>query len=144
MRLILQWIHPWLLNKKSFKIRCFKQDLLYIAIREREKLRDLGMFFKRNFKCFKNEKVNFSQLILKLECLLYQNIYIISSYFKLFIEKFRLNKKKVYQQFKKNAVDYLYINLTCIFICIYIAFEKFQQKCLKTDIYIIIYKSFFI
>ena len=40
---------------------------LYMAIREREKLRDLGMFFKPSFKCFKNEKVNFIQAILKLE-----------------------------------------------------------------------------
>jgi len=47
-----------------------------MAILERKKLRDLGMFFKRSFKCFKNEKFNFIQVILKLECLLYHNIYI--------------------------------------------------------------------
>jgi len=38
-----------------------------MAIRERETLRDLDMFFKRSFKCFKNEKNNFIQAILKLE-----------------------------------------------------------------------------
>jgi len=47
-----------------------------MAIRERKKLRDLGMFFKLSFKCFKNEKFNFIQAILKLETLLYQNIFI--------------------------------------------------------------------
>jgi len=40
------------------------------------KWRDLGMVFKPNFKCLKNKKINFSPAILKLETLLYQNIYI--------------------------------------------------------------------
>jgi len=35
------------------------------------------MVFKPSFKCFKNEKINFIQVILKLECLFYQNIYIL-------------------------------------------------------------------
>ena len=30
-----------------------------MAIREKGKLRDLGIFFKRSFKCFKNEKIIF-------------------------------------------------------------------------------------
>jgi hypothetical protein len=53
------------------------------------KLRDLGMVFKPSFKCLKNKKINFSPAILKLETLLYQNIYIyiISSYI-LFAERF--------------------------------------------------------
>ncbi len=34
------------------------------------------MVFKPNFKCFKNEKNNFIQAILKLETLLYQNTFI--------------------------------------------------------------------
>jgi hypothetical protein len=46
----------------------------FVAIREKGKLRDLGMVFKPSFKCFKNEKISFIQVILKLECL-----YIISS-----------------------------------------------------------------
>jgi len=46
-----------------------------MALREREKIRDLGMFFKPSFKCFKNEKINFIQAILKLEILLDQNIF---------------------------------------------------------------------
>jgi len=47
-----------------------------MAIREKGKLRDLGMVFKPSFKCFKNIKVIFIQVILKLECLFYQNTYI--------------------------------------------------------------------
>jgi len=47
-----------------------------MAIREKGKLRDLGMVFKPSFKCFKNEKNIFIQAILKLECLFYHNIYI--------------------------------------------------------------------
>ena len=33
------------------------------------------MVFKQIFKCLKNEKINFIKVILKLEYLLYQNIY---------------------------------------------------------------------
>jgi hypothetical protein len=51
------------------------------------KLRDLGMVFKPSFKCLKNKKINSSPAILKLETLLYQNIYIISSYI-IFAERF--------------------------------------------------------
>jgi hypothetical protein len=58
--------------------------------------------FKPSFKCFKNEKIIFIRVILKLECLFCQNIYIISSYIK-FVERFRLKKKVVYQ-FKKHAI----------------------------------------
>ena len=46
-----------------------------MAIREKGKLRDLGMVFKPSFKCFKNEKIIFSQVILKLECLFFHRIY---------------------------------------------------------------------
>ena len=35
------------------------------------------MVFKPSFECFKNEKINFIQAILKLETLLYQNIFIL-------------------------------------------------------------------
>ena len=46
-----------LLNKKIIlKKRYFKLEILYMAICEKEKLRDLGMVFKPSFKCFKNEK----------------------------------------------------------------------------------------
>jgi hypothetical protein len=62
-----------------------------MAILEIGKLRDLGMVFKPGFKCFKNEKSIFIQVILKLECLFYQNI---SSYI-IFVERFRLKQKKV-------------------------------------------------
>jgi hypothetical protein len=51
------------------------------------------MVFKQRFKYLKNEKINFIRLILKQECLIYQNIYIyiISSYFT-FVEPFRLKQ----------------------------------------------------
>jgi len=60
-----------------------------MAIREKGKLRDLGMVFKPSFKCLKIKKINFIQVILKLETLLYQNIYIyiISSYI-IFVKPF--------------------------------------------------------
>ena len=46
-----------LLNqKKKFKSVVFKLEILYKAIREKRKLRDLGMFFKPSFKCLKNKK----------------------------------------------------------------------------------------
>jgi hypothetical protein len=51
------------------------------------------LIFKPSFKCLKNEKINYIQAILKLETLLYQNIYIISSYF-FFVETFRLKQQK--------------------------------------------------
>jgi hypothetical protein len=35
-----------------------------MAIREKGKLRDLGMVFKPSFKCLKNEKIIFIQVIL--------------------------------------------------------------------------------
>jgi hypothetical protein len=41
------------------------------------KLRNLGMVFKSSFKCFKNKKINFIQAFLKLESLVYKNIYIL-------------------------------------------------------------------
>jgi hypothetical protein len=64
-----------------------------MAIREKGKLRDLGMVFKPSFKCLKNKKINLLPAILKLETLLYHNIYIyiISSYI-IFAET-RTNKK---------------------------------------------------
>ena len=43
-----------LLNKKKVL-----KSLLYMAIREKGKLRDLGMVIKPSFECFKNEKINF-------------------------------------------------------------------------------------
>jgi hypothetical protein len=67
-----------------------------MAIREREKILDLGMFFKRSFKCFKNEKVNFIQAILKLEILLYQNIFISFYHILYLLSDLDSNKKKVY------------------------------------------------
>ncbi len=51
-----------------------------MAIHEKEKLRGFGMVFKPSFKCFKNEKIIFSQVILKIECLFYQNICVTQSW----------------------------------------------------------------
>jgi len=58
-----------------------------MAIREKGKLRDLVMAFKPSFKCLKNEKINSIQAIIKLETILHQNIYIISSYI-IFVQPF--------------------------------------------------------
>ncbi len=49
-----------------------------MAIHKKGKWRDLGMVFKPSLKCFKNEKIIFIKVILKQECLFYQNIYIYS------------------------------------------------------------------
>ena len=54
------------------------------------KLRDLGMVFKPSFKCLKNKKINFIPAILKLETLLYQNIYICSD------QSWNLNNLKIF------------------------------------------------
>jgi hypothetical protein len=40
--------------------------------------RKKGMVFKPSFKCFKNEKINLSQASLKLETLLFQNMFLLS------------------------------------------------------------------
>ncbi len=47
-----------------------------MALRKKGKWRDLGMVYKPSCKCFKNDKIIFIQVILKLECLFYQNIYV--------------------------------------------------------------------
>ncbi len=39
--------------------------------------RKKGMVFKPSFKCFKNEKINFTPAFLKLETLLFQNMFIL-------------------------------------------------------------------
>ena len=51
-----------------------------MAICKKGKWRDLGMVFKQSLKRLKNKKIIFIKLILNLECLFYQNLYIISSY----------------------------------------------------------------
>jgi len=53
-----------------------------------KELLDFGMFFKPSFKCLKNKKINFSPAILKLETLLYQNIYNNISFYIIFAERF--------------------------------------------------------
>ncbi len=41
-------------SSEPHKNRCFKLEILYMAIREKEKLRNLGMVFKPSLKCLKN------------------------------------------------------------------------------------------
>ena len=43
-----------LLNKKKYKICCFKLEILYMTIFEKRKLRDLGIVVKPISKFFKN------------------------------------------------------------------------------------------
>ncbi len=45
-----------------------------MAIREKGKLNDLGIFFKPSFKCLKNKKISLLPAILKPETLLNQNV----------------------------------------------------------------------
>jgi hypothetical protein len=59
--------------------------------------------FKLSFKCLENKKIN--PLILKLETLLYQNIYIISSYI-IFAERFRFKKKSGLWEKKKTVINF--------------------------------------
>ena len=59
------------------------------------KLRDLGMVFKPSFKCLKNKRINLSPAILKLETLLYQNIYILFHLILYSQSDFDSKKKKV-------------------------------------------------
>ena len=72
-----------LLNRKKILNPLFQTgDVVY----GEGKLRDLGMFFKPSFKSLKKK---FSPAILKLETLLYKNIYIyIDSSFTIFAERF--------------------------------------------------------
>jgi hypothetical protein len=53
------------------------------------------MVFKPSFKCLKNKKINFSPAILKLETLLYQNIYILFHLILYSQNDFDSKKKKV-------------------------------------------------
>jgi len=67
----------------------------------RKNSRKSGIFFKPSFKCLENKKINFSPAILKLETLLYQNIYI-SFHLILYLQsdfdkKKMLNRKKTRQ-----------------------------------------------
>ena len=75
-----------------------------MAIHEREKLCDLGLFFKRSFKCFKNEKNNFIQAIRKLETLLYQNIFISFHLISYILSDLDSNKKKGTSSLKNMTV----------------------------------------
>ena len=67
------------------KLRVIKYQLINIRV-------DLGMVFKQRFKYQKNEKINFIKVILKLDCLFYQNIYILFNLFFMFVEPFRLKR----------------------------------------------------
>jgi hypothetical protein len=68
--------------------------MMGMAIREKEKWRDLGMVFKPSFKYLKNKKINFIQAILKLETLLCQNIHIFFHLILLYVGPFRMKQKK--------------------------------------------------
>ncbi len=66
-------------------------NLLLIFTWQNKHYVDSGMVFKQSFKYLKNEKIYFIQVILKLECLSYQKIYIFSSNF-IFVEPFWLKQ----------------------------------------------------
>ncbi len=58
------------------------------------------MAFKQRLKYLKNEKINLVKVILKLECLVYQNINIL---FHLIIYRFDKNKSKKWSSRKKTC-----------------------------------------
>jgi hypothetical protein len=63
------------------------------------------MIFKQRFKYLKNEEINFIKVILKLEYLFYQNVYILFNLFFLFVELFRLKQiQKMYKENKKLTI----------------------------------------
>jgi len=68
------------------------------------KLRDLGMVFKPGFKCLKNKKINFIQAFLKLETLLYQNIYVLFHLILYSQSDFDLKKKSDLTLIKINVI----------------------------------------
>jgi len=60
------------------------------------------LVFKQSFKYLKNEKINLSKVMIKLECLFYLNIYVLfylilysKSHFDLNKSKKRSNRKKI-------------------------------------------------
>jgi len=59
-----------------------------------KKSRKKGMVFKQSFKCFKNEQINFIQALLKLETLLFQNMFILAHHILYWYSDFDSNKKK--------------------------------------------------
>ena len=66
------------------------------------KLRDLGMVFKPSFKCLKNKKINLSPAFLKLETLLFQNMFLLFHLILYSQSDFDSKKKKKWSKRKKN------------------------------------------
>jgi hypothetical protein len=66
------------------------------------KLRDLGMVFKPSFKCLKNKKINLSPAFLKLETLLFQNMFLLFHLILYSQSDFDSTKKKKWSKRKKN------------------------------------------
>jgi hypothetical protein len=66
------------------------------------KLRDLGMVFKPSFKCLKNKKINLSPAFLKLETLLFQNMFLLFHLILYSQSDFDSKKKKKWFNRKKN------------------------------------------
>ena len=68
------------------------------------------MVFKQSFKYLKNEKINLSKVILKLECLFYRNIYIYIYYLILFYIRRAIltqtNAKKGLIEKKTHQIDH--------------------------------------
>ena len=72
------------------------------------KLRDLGMVFKPSFTCLKNKKINLSPAFLKLETLLFQNMFLLFNLILNSQSDFDLKKKKKWSKRKKNMPYYTY------------------------------------
>jgi hypothetical protein len=74
------------------------------------KLRDLGMVFKPSFKCLKNKKINLSPAFLKLETLLFQNMFLLFHLILYSQSDFDSKKKKKWSKRKKNMPYKVSIN----------------------------------
>jgi hypothetical protein len=98
------------------------------------KLRDLGMVFKPSFKCLKNKKNNLSPTFLKLETLLFQNMFLLFHLILYSKSDFDSKKKKKWSKRKKNMPYTIFILLNvqniphgCLYIVSFVLniFENF-------------------
>jgi membrane protein CcdC involved in cytochrome C biogenesis len=77
----------------------------------RKNSRKKGMVFKPSFKCLKNKKINLSPAFLKLETLLFQNMFLLFHLILYSQSDFDLKKKKKWSKRKKNMPYIIHLNV---------------------------------
>ena len=77
------------------------------------------MVFKQSFKYLTNEKINFIKMILKLECLFYQNMYILFHLIFYSVSHFDSNKSKKSSNSKKKLAISSSVKLSLRFAYFY-------------------------